>query len=349
MARMELEDALSVRAEAYVRDCEMAQRNSVLAKEKLTELQRLRRAEAIRLVEEQLARERAERLEQRRRKAAELLREIENESIELSGEKGGVYEADDNASNNVVTYIEGTRCVFGDLLECRQKALQSLRRRLLMEEKMATFKDHSAMLLEEVRKLRRALRMAESHPILVAGEHPIETQLTKMRNALVGREQSYVEFTGITKAREKQLDAAGRNYQRLKLRLKGLEDLMEQRLTEMRATDAKLVKRIGLLRSDREELIVRKTELEYRVKTLSLRKEALMKERERVDKHVGHFIDTDLWIEGVLQRCVTKKLKRHLRREYESVAEILPRTQEELRELQGSILELNERLNVGNC
>lgn len=348
-ARMEREDALSVRAEAYLRDCEMAQRSSVLAKEKTTELHRLRRAEAIRMVEEQLARERAERIEQRRRKAAELLSEIESESMELTGERSGGYAIGGGEdSRSVVAFIEGTRRVLGDFMECRQRALQSLRRRLLVEDKMAAFKEHSAMLLDEVRKLRRALRMAESHPALVAGEHPIETQLAKMRSALVGKEQSYVEFTGITKAREKQLDAAGRNYQRMKLKLKRLEDLMNQRLADMRAADAKLVKKIGLLRSDKEELVARKAEVEYKLKTLSQRKEALRKERERVDKHVGHFCDTDLWIEGVLQRCVTKELRRHLRREYEAAEETLPKIEAELRELHGSLLELNEKLNVGD-
>lgn len=340
---MEQEDMLSIRARAYARECEMAVKNAAIAKEKALELQRLRRAEALRLVEDQLSREKAQRLELRRKKAAELLKDIENESIDLTGEQLG---GDDDQVENAVAFIERTRRIFGDFIECRQKALQSLRRRLLIEEKMATFQEHSTMLLDEVRKLRRALRMAESHPSLVAGDHPIDAQIAKMRSALTAKEQSYTEFSSITKAREEHLKAASRNFQKLKLKLKELEKVMSQRLNDMRSADAKKVKSIGVLRSEMDELSNQRKELEYKLNKLSRRRDILAKERERVEKHTGHFCDTDLWIEGVLQRCVTKELRRHLKREYDSTIGDIPRVEEQLRDLRGQILELNDKLNV---
>lgn len=114
----------------------------------------------------------------------------------------------------------------------------------------------------------------------------------------------------------------------------------------MRSADAKKVKSIGVLRSEMDELSNQRKELEYKLNKLSRRRDILAKERERVEKHTGHFCDTDLWIEGVLQRCVTKELRRHLKREYDSTIGDIPRVEEQLRDLRGQILELNDKLNV---
>jgi hypothetical protein len=121
---------------------------------------------------------------------------------------------------------------------------------------------------------------------------------------------------------------------------------MSRRLVDMRSLDQKLGSHSKLLRAEQEELMSQKDSLMYKNRTVAGRKEALRKERERVGSHSGHFCDTDLWIEGVPQRCVTKELRRHLKREYELADVTLQEVEAGLSCVRGKLVECVEVVTV---
>jgi hypothetical protein len=341
------EDARSRLAEDFVLYCVAIELSASLAKEKADELRLLRRNEAIRQVEDQLARQRAERVEERRRKADSLLKAIESESMMLEGEAGEGYEP--KGQQTVNSLIDATRRLFGDYLECRQKSIYSLQRHMTMEAKMATFREHSAMLQGEVRKMRRAVRLAETNPTLVVGQHSVVEQMHKLRGMLATKEQSYSEFTTISQSREAQLTAASRNFRSFKLKLCGLETLMSDRLRDLCALEGLQEERVKLQCGDKEELNNIGRELLYRKTVAARRKDALSKELARIRDVKDKFVDTDLWIEGVLQRCVTKELRRHLKREHDVAEEARIKSEAEHSMNRAAMLELEELIMVSSA
>ena len=81
---LESEDVYSRRAEQYELYLDSLEASAALAKEKALELYNLRRIEAVRHVEGAMAREKAARIDVRRKKAAQMLHEIETEVCSCS-------------------------------------------------------------------------------------------------------------------------------------------------------------------------------------------------------------------------------------------------------------------------
>ena len=205
---------------------------------------------------------------------------------------------------------------------------------------MLTFREHSTSLYSELSKLRRAMRMMTTNPSLIAGDHPLETQLEKMKATLTTKEQSYTEFSLIARNREAQLAAATKNYHILKLKLKNLEVIMSKRIQVLRSIDDGLQIRLKTMRAAREEDSGLKNELLRRRGIHSSRKEALEKEQARMATHTGRFIDTDLWMEGVLQRCVAS--------EKVFAEEALSVVEEELNNVRTRLLDNNQHIAVSH-
>ena len=205
---------------------------------------------------------------------------------------------------------------------------------------MLTFREHSTSLYSELSKLRRAMRMMTTNPSLIAGDHPLETQLEKMKATLTTKEQSYTEFSLIARNREAQLAAATKNYHILKLKLKNLEVIMSKRIQVLRSIDDGLQIRLKTMRAAREEDSGLKNELLRRRGIHSSRKEALEKEQARMATHTGRFIDTDLWMEGVLQRCVAS--------EKVFAEEALSVVEEELTNVRTRLLDNNQHIAVSH-
>ena len=213
---------------------------------------------------------------------------------------------------------------------------------------MLTFREHSTSLYSELSKLRRAMRMMTTNPSLIAGDHPLETQLEKMKATLTTKEQSYTEFSLIARNREAQLAAATKNYHILKLKLKNLEVIMSKRIQVLRSIDDGLQIRLKTMRAAREEDSGLKNELLRRRGIHSSRKEALEKEQARMATHTGRFIDTDLWMGGVLQRCVASDLKKLLKREKVFAEEALSVVEEELNNVRTRLLDNNQHIAVSH-
>ena len=84
---MRKEDKRSKFAAEYALELQINELTFQLARTKKNDLDILRREEAIRKVEERTARQRAERVEERRKKSELLLRQIENDELTLSGKQ----------------------------------------------------------------------------------------------------------------------------------------------------------------------------------------------------------------------------------------------------------------------
>lgn len=67
-------------------------------------------------------------------------------------------------------------------------------------------------------------------------------------------------------------------------------------------------------------------------------------EREvlRVKQHKGALIDTDVWVEGVLQRCRTKELRQHLNTELHKAQQVLVSLVDELESARKRTFELTD-------
>ena len=76
LLKMEREDYRSVLAWRYAKELQLIESSKRNARRKAEELQKARREEAIKRVEDTMARERAQRIEERRRKAEEVKRNI---------------------------------------------------------------------------------------------------------------------------------------------------------------------------------------------------------------------------------------------------------------------------------
>lgn len=85
LAVMRKEDKRSLYAHQYFIECEIAEISAHLAKVRADELNKYRHEEAVKRVEDQMARSRAERVEKRRKEAEALLKTMEREELVLQG------------------------------------------------------------------------------------------------------------------------------------------------------------------------------------------------------------------------------------------------------------------------
>jgi hypothetical protein len=66
-------------------------------------------------------------------------------------------------------------------------------------------------------------------------------------------------------------------------------------------------------------------------------------EYKRIKHHKEEFVDTAVWMEGVLQRCVTKELKKFLKEEIKKEKVILDRDEKQITMLKEKVLDINIR------
>lgn len=316
LQKMSKEDRRSKFAAEYYIECQIAENSAILAKERAITLAAYRKEEAIKKVEEAIARKRAERIEQRRQKAIALVKSIQDEELVLSGEQEGGYDAQEEDPAKVVTKMIDASCrLMRDLLECRQKAIESLKRQKLVEEKTQLFYSQLNIVDSDERRLRRAIRMIEVNPSIVGEDINHEVQLAELRRSLAAKQESLVELTAISTQRQAQLDAANRSAQLLKVATQERDKLMSQRVTELYDLEMQLNKKITTLKIEKERLSVKRDRCRLQIFNHQSRVAKVEKELIRVRQHKGKLIDTDVWVEGVVQRCVTKELKQHLKSE----------------------------------
>ncbi len=149
----------------YATDVENALKSARLAKEKAAELARLRREDAIQRVEKKLTMERAARTAERRRRADEVIRQIQAEQLVLTGKAHPAGYEVDGDPHNVMLVIEAGQRIMSDLFECRQKHIEAIKRQMLVQQKIEVFRKQCDGVDNDIRRLRRAIRLIEINPV----------------------------------------------------------------------------------------------------------------------------------------------------------------------------------------
>eukprot|EP01038_Epipyxis_sp_PR26KG_P004789 gene4789-6716_t len=317
LSKMRKEDKRSKFAAEYALELQINELTFQLARTKKNDLDILRREEAIRKVEERMARQRAERVEERRKKSELLLRQIENDELTLSGMQEGGYDMPDDTTN-IGLAIEASHRIMKDLLECRQRTVEALKRQAAIEDKTLLFKKQLASMENEEQRLRRAIRLIEINPSIIGKEMNVESELAELKRSLLLKQESLVELTSIAKEKSDQLQAANKSAQNLKIAMKERDAMMMERLQELQKLETILSIKLKEMKFNKETLTISRDKRKLECVLAQKRVEALLKEINRVKNHKGDLVDTDVWMEGVLQRCRTDELKKHLKTEHEN-------------------------------
>ena len=314
LTMMAKEDERSLFVEEHYYEVEQAQKNSIIAKLRAEELFHARREEAVKKVEDQIAIERAARLEERRRKAEAIAKQIEAEELQIEGEKEGGYNFTEEDGPNAM--IAATQRLLKDITECKQKLIESMKRQQLVEQKTLQYRNQKFQLDAEIRKLRQAIQLITKDK-LMAGMGISRNETAELMKNLGNKEDTFREFCMVGKVREDQLDAANRSVQILKAAVQERESLMQEKIQQLEAFENRLSKGIRKFKLDLEHHVLNKDNFRSKRVYHAERVKNLMVERNRLKNHKAEFVDSDVLIPGLLQRCVTKDLKKHLKKEYD--------------------------------
>jgi hypothetical protein len=168
LIKMAKEDMRSRFAAEYSAAVELAFRGAVLAKQKAAELMRLRKEEAIQRVEKKLAMERAARTLERRKRADAIVSAIKEEQLNLVGSEYGGYDVAPTSNPlDVLPLIQSSQRIMMDLFECRQKHIEAMKRQIIMHQKLQNFRKQCSGIDNELRRLKRAIRLIEINPVCV--------------------------------------------------------------------------------------------------------------------------------------------------------------------------------------
>ena len=344
MNRMAREDELSLFAMEYQYELEQQAKNALMAREKSQELMAMRREEAIKKVEDTLALERSKRLEERRKKAEELTKQMEAEELTLSGQKDGGYDA--NADDGAKGILLACQRLLRDFMECKQKLMESMKRQSTIEQKTHMFRDQKFKLENEIRKLRQAIQLI-SKDSLMSGMGISKQETNELVSQLGYKEESFREFCMVGRVREEQLASANRSVIGLKNALKECESVMIEKLQKMESQEKEYVRQIRQMKMDVEHHVLKKDQVRGRRALLKERLDSLATERRRLKNHNAKFVDSDVLMEGVMQRVATKTLKKHLKGCYAKCEEQIKECDVEIDQIQASIqLEANKQEKV---
>lgn len=344
ISRMSIEDERSADLRVYDTECEAAEAAALLARQKLQDLFNCRREDAMKKIEEKMALQRAERLEKRRRDAKGSLQKIEREEsafMDLSKYKlldppaikldESVLDDDEAAEarisarndalesiqisrERVAECIATTHNIYRDYMSCRQRLIESMKRQRLVEEKTILFRSQRADLEFEIRKLQRALRL------FVKGTLATELgatsfELDELKTSLADKESTFTEFISIGRDKENHLSSANRSVQLLKVAFVSLETVLKQQLSAIQAVENHLSNKSRQLKFTKENLLVARDKHISGKNFVILRLNIVKEEYIRVKAHKEEYVDSDVLFDGVLQRCVTKILRKHLKQE----------------------------------
>lgn len=92
----------------------------------------------------------------------------------------------------------------------------------------------------------------------------------------------------------------------------------------------------------KENMLYKKDRLRLDMQVYQKRVDDLSKEMTRIRGHKGKLIDTDVWIPGVMQRCLTRELKKHLRQEYAKADALSVATSTEVDAVRAQIFDLSD-------
>jgi hypothetical protein len=115
--------------------------------------------------------------------------------------------------------------------------------------------------------------------------------------------------------RKAQISAINRSSQTLKVVLKEKDEQITSFVLEIKELGLYLTKQLRTFKVEREFLTVNKEKCDMRSRACLQKLRGWEKEQNRIKKHKGEMVDTQMWSEGILQRTGTKALRNHLEEE----------------------------------
>jgi chromosome segregation ATPase len=180
---------------------------------------------------------------------------------------------------------------------------------------------------------------------LLGADSTVEHELEDMRRQLARKEEAYNEATALTKNREAQLSAADRAVQILKVASKEREEIMHKRFKQMHDLEVSLLKRIEHLGHEKEHLVAKKDKERVRKLQTERKLDGFLKEFARIKDHTTPLVDSDVWVDGVLQRMHTKEFRKYLKASAKKQKQELDEVETGLSKLRQDIVECTDRLN----
>lgn len=140
------------------------------------------------------------------------------------------------------------------------------------------------------------------------------------------------------------LNCVRRSVQLLKITSRELDKLMMDKIRDLHSFESKFVKKISEIKMEKEHLVAEKDKLRVQKIMVEKRIADVDREMHRIQNHKGKLVDTDVWVEGVLQRMHTKELRQFLRSERGKAGAQLEKIVERLAEDRLEILNCTDRL-----
>lgn len=269
------------------------------AKERALELTSTRDASDQKLIEDQLARERAQQHVQRN----ELFRQRKLDLLEQDGGVEDVTISPCGRHDEVEFARKSCRSLIDQIFSLRRRIIKSMQMELLRREQLETFQSQYDKLEAELRASQR-LQSTYTRGGTTAGIlGDVPAQHLRDISASVARQHALLgTYQSVLKERREIWELAVSHVQKLKIVISNKESELQAALQEVRLNMAALRTKAGEIRAKNESMAALRASVESETKTMQNRVTLLTREQSLLNSHDGNFFDSDIWQQGVTQR-----------------------------------------------
>ena len=221
-----------------------------------------------------------------------------------------------------------------------------------LESKMVQFKKQCESLDLECKRLERAYTLIEINPS-IAGMGTGRAGLNNAKMECESLKRSYKKkFAILSSLRAQQKSRSLKIYSFLdrveayQLTVKEKIEQFEIQFDKLHEFEQHLLDKGRDLKTEREALSAENEKKRFKKKQLEKRIETVNNELERIKNHDYKFVDTSIWIEGVLQRIQFDELKTHLNNELSDSYKELENMLVQMEEDSAKIADLTARIYV---
>lgn len=279
------------------------------AKERALELTSTRDASDQKLIEDQLARERAQQHVQRN----ELFRQRKLDLLEQDGGVEDVKISPGGQHDEVEFAREACKNLLDQLFSLRRRIVKTMQMELLRREQLETFQSQYDKLEGELRASQRlqSTYARGGTTAGVLGDVPAQ-QLTDLSLSVARQHALLGTYQSVLKERREIWELTVSHIQKLKIVISAKESELQTTLQEVRLNMAAVMKKAREIRAKNESLAALRASVESETKTMQNRVKLLTREQSLLNSHDGSYFDSDIWQEGVTQRMSKERFAQAL-------------------------------------
>lgn len=278
------------------------------AKERALELTSTRDERDQKLIEDQIARERADQHVQRN----ELFRQRKMDLLEQDGiDDCKLFNCDGH--DQVEFARESCRILLDQLSVLRRRIVKTMQTELLRREQLETFRSQYQKLETDLREAERLQRTYARGGTAVGILGDIPVQGMKDIDASVARQHVLLgTYQSVLKERQEIWDITVNHIQKLKIAISTKESELRTTLQEIRHNIATLSEKAGEIRAKNESLAALRATVESKTTAMKHRVKLLTHEQSLLDLHNGFCFDSGIWQQGVTQRMSKNQFSQDL-------------------------------------